>query len=156
MDLDELAAAWRARRRDEAAGLTALADELRGAAERASRVLVERYGATEVWLFGSVAEGRVHAGGGTPLSPDLWVYDYNMQSEYTEPSTFIHEFGHSIGLPDVYARTSSNSTGPWEIMSSTSDPVAQNLSAWSRLMLGWLKPRVFLPPEFGGQKLQSM
>jgi len=70
MDLDELAAAWRARRRDEAAGLTALADELRGAAERASRVLVERYGATEVWLFGSVAEGRVHAGSDIDLAAD--------------------------------------------------------------------------------------
>ena len=41
--------------------------------------------------------------GGAALSPALWALDYNMQSEYTEVSTFVHEFGHSLGLPDVYA-----------------------------------------------------
>lgn len=105
---------------------------------------------------GPVVEGRTHARGGVPLRPGLWALDYNMQSEYTEPSTFIHEFGHSIGLPDVYARQSSNSTGPWTAMSGTSDPVAQNLSAWERLMLGWLRPKVILPPEYGGRKVQSV
>ena len=88
--------------------------------------------------------------GGVPLSDELWVYDYNMQSEYTDASTFIHEFGHSIGLPDVYSRTSNNSTGSWEAMSSTTSPSPQNLSAWSRMQLGWLNPRVIRPPGFGG------
>ncbi|MEZ4471086.1 MAG: immune inhibitor A [bacterium] len=104
---------------------------------------------------GPVVEGRVHGRGGAPLRPGLWALDYNMQSEYTEASTFIHEFGHSIGLPDVYARETSNSTGCWELMSSTAAPSPQNLSAWSRLMLGWLRPRVVLPPEFGGKAVQS-
>lgn len=99
---------------------------------------------------GPSVAGTVHPRGGVPLKPDLWAYDYNMQSEYTEASTFIHEFGHSIGLPDVYSRTSFNSTGGWEVMSNTSDPSPQNLSAWSRLQLGWLKPKVVLPPAFGG------
>lgn len=92
-----------------------------------------------------------NAGGGIPVSEDLWIRDYNMQSEYTDLSTFIHEFGHSIGLPDVYSRTSSNSTGGWEVMSGTTSPSPQNLSAWSRLMLGWLTPQVILPPQFGGE-----
>lgn len=105
---------------------------------------------------GPVVEGRTHARGGTPLRPGLWALDYNMQSEYTEASTFIHEFGHSIGLPDVYARQTSNSTGGWEVMSSTSSPGAQNLSAWSRLMLGWLRPKVILPPAFGGDAVNSL
>ncbi len=99
---------------------------------------------------GPSVAGKVHPRGGVPLKPDLWAYDYNMQSEYTEASTFIHEFGHSIGLPDVYSRTSFNSTGGWEVMSNTADPSPQNLSAWSRLQLGWLKPRVIVPPTFGG------
>ncbi|MCA9543100.1 MAG: immune inhibitor A, partial [Myxococcales bacterium] len=105
---------------------------------------------------GPVVEGRMHVRGGMQIRPGLWSLDYNMQSEYTEPSTFIHEFGHSIGLPDIYARTSNNSTGGWEVMSATSSPVAQNMSAWSRIQLGWLNPRVVLPPAFGGQKVQSV
>ena len=45
-----------------------------------------------------------------------------MQSEYTEVSTFIHEFGHSLGLPDVYAGSTNNSTGSWTAMSGTLSP----------------------------------
>ncbi len=105
---------------------------------------------------GPALEGRTHARGGLPLRPDLWALDYNMQSEYTEASTFAHEFGHSLGLPDIYARTSSNGTGGWELMSGTADPSPQSLSAWSRMMLGWLRPRVILPPSDGGAKVQSV
>ncbi len=97
-----------------------------------------------------------NTGGGIPVAEDLWIRDYNMQSEYTGASTFIHEFGHSIGLPDIYSRTSSNSTGSWEVMSGTSSPSPQNMSSWSRLMLGWLKPQVILPPAFGGEKTSTI
>lgn len=99
---------------------------------------------------GPALAGHRNPLGGQPLSDNLWIRDYNMQSEYTERSTFIHEFGHSIGLPDIYSRTSSNSTGSWEVMSATTGPSPQNMSAWSRLMLGWLKPKVIVPPAFGG------
>lgn len=105
---------------------------------------------------GPQVEGRVHGRGGAALSPALWALDYNMQSEYTEVSTFVHEFGHSLGLPDVYARETSNGTGVWELMSDTADPSPQNLSAWSRIMLGWLRPQVIMPPEFGGKAVQSV
>lgn len=91
-----------------------------------------------------------HLQGGIPVIEGLWAADYNMQCEYTGQSTFQHEFGHSIGLPDIYARTSSNSTGPWDIMSSTADPSAQGFSSWSRMTLGWLRPQVFVPPTYGG------
>jgi hypothetical protein len=36
-------------------------------------------------------------------------------------------------------------------MSGTADPSPQNLSAWSRMQLGWLNPRVIRPPGFGGK-----
>ena len=104
---------------------------------------------------GPVVEGRRNARGGVPIQPDLWARDYNMQSEYTDASTFIHEFGHSIGLPDIYARTSQNSTGGWEVMSGTASPLPQSFSAWSRMMLGWLRPAVIVPPEAGGKGVQS-
>ena len=101
---------------------------------------------------GPLVGERKSALGGAPIREGLWARDYNMQSEYTEPSTFIHEFGHSIGLPDVYARETNNSTGPWEVMSSTASPSPQGLSAWSRLMLGWLTPAVLTPPAVGGAR----
>lgn len=132
--------------------------ETLNAAERecAERIWPHRFLIQKREGQGPTVEGRKHARGGAPLRPNLWALDYNMQSEYTEASTFIHEFGHSIGLPDVYARQTSNSTGGWEVMSSTTSPGAQNLSAWSRLMLGWLRPKVILPPAFGGQSTNSL
>jgi len=101
---------------------------------------------------GPTVNGVLNGRGGAPINVGLWARDYNMQSEYTEPSTFIHEFGHSIGLPDVYARSTNNSTGPWELMSSTTSPSPQGLSAWSKVMLGWIKPTVIFPPEADGER----
>jgi len=132
--------------------LETLAPEAR---ECADRLWPHRFSVQKREGRGPSVEGRVHARGGTPLSPSLWVLDYNMQSEYTSVATFIHEFGHSIGLPDLYARASTNSTGLWDAMSATRSPSPQNLSAWSRMMLGWLFPRVVLPPEHGGKPVQS-
>jgi immune inhibitor A len=100
---------------------------------------------------GPVMEGRANARGGVDIGNGLWVLDYNVQSEYTEVSTFIHEFGHSLGLPDIYAQQTSNSTASWEAMSGTASPEPQELSAWSRMVLGWLKPCVVRPQHSGGQ-----
>jgi immune inhibitor A len=97
-----------------------------------------------------------HSLGGAPILNNLWAKDYNIQSEYTEIATFIHEFGHSIGLPDIYARATNNSTGQWEVMSHTSSPSPQSLSSWSRMVLGWLKPTVIMPPEMGGAYSQKV
>lgn len=138
---------------DAAAGVAeTLPGEARACAERMwpHRFMVQRRTGE-----GPVVEGRRNARGGVPLGEGLWARDYNMQSEYTDESTFIHEFGHSIGLPDIYARTSQNSTGAWEVMSGTASPLPQSLSAWSRMMLGWLRPAVVTPPEMGGKGVQS-
>ncbi|MEM7156021.1 MAG: M6 family metalloprotease domain-containing protein [Myxococcota bacterium] len=90
--------------------------------------------------------------GGAPITETLWARDYNMQSEYTSIDTFVHEFGHSIGLPDVYAKKTTNSTGAWELMSSTASTSPQSLSAWSRMQLGWLEPTVLRHPSAGGER----
>jgi M6 family metalloprotease-like protein len=105
---------------------------------------------------GPTVEGFANRRGGVPVTNALWAYDYNMQSEYTDISTFIHEFGHSIGLPDIYARQTSNSTASWEAMSSTAAPQPQELSAWSRMVLGWLEPCVITPRIAGGSRVQSV
>ena len=99
---------------------------------------------------GPIIDGTANPRGGVPLGNELWVADYNMQDEYTGTATFIHEFGHSLGLPDIYAASTSNSTGSWEVMSGTASPLPQEMSTWSRMVLGWLKPCVVRPPAFGG------
>jgi len=124
--------------------------------ECAQRIWPHRSSLTANNGHGPVVEGFVNRRGGVALRDDLWAYDYNMQSEYTEVSTFIHEFGHSIGLPDIYARQTNNSTASWEAMSSTTGPEPQELSAWSRVVLGWLDPCPILPRMAGGSRVQSV
>lgn len=57
---------------------------------------------------------------------------------------YAHEFGHLLGLPDLYDRTNEK-VGPWDLMARGawlgSPPGAEpsELTAWSRLTLGWLK-----------------
>lgn len=136
-------------------GEEALATLTPAARECAERIWPHRFLVQKRTAEGPVVEGFLNARGGVPIHAGLWGRDYNMQSEYTDTSTFIHEFGHSIGLPDIYARTSYNSTGGWELMSATAQPLPQSLSAWSRMMLGWLTPHVIMPPEGHGKPVQS-
>lgn len=85
---------------------------------------------------------------GLKITKGIFALDYNMQAEYSDIATFIHEFGHSLTLPDVYAtRSLENSTGAWEVMSSTATQNPQELSSWGRLVLGWLSPKVVTPSQ---------
>ncbi|MBL7027756.1 MAG: M6 family metalloprotease domain-containing protein [Candidatus Marinimicrobia bacterium] len=61
-----------------------------------------------------------------------------------EIGVFSHEFGHALGLPDLYDTDySSDGVGSWCLMasgswSSASSPV--HLSVWCKEMLGWTIP----------------
>ncbi len=67
----------------------------------------------------------------------------------TNISVICHEFGHLLGLPDLYARPEnpgSEGLGVWCAMSNqigTGRP--QHFSAWPKEKLGWLKPAVIDP-----------
>lgn len=67
--------------------------------------------------------------------------------------TFCHEFGHVLGLPDLYSTGyhANNHPGIWALMASgsyTNDSrTPPTLSAWERSALGWLKPVIL---ERGG------
>ncbi len=61
-----------------------------------------------------------------------------------------HEFGHQLGLPDLYDYTyQSVALGEWELMSwgsfNMNAYVPPHLSAWSKVFLGWADP-IVLPP----------
>ena len=49
-----------------------------------------------------------------------WLNKYTIQPENGGVGVFAHEYGHDLGLPDLYDYTGENSTGFWTMMSSGS------------------------------------
>ncbi|MFI9061273.1 immune inhibitor A domain-containing protein [Streptomyces sp. NPDC053429] len=88
--------------------------------------------------------------GGTQIGDTgIWVGDYTMQPENGGLGVFAHEYGHDLGLPDLYDTTGAgdNSVGFWSLMSAGSwlgdgkDSIGNlpgDMDAWSKLQLGWL------------------
>ena len=71
---------------------------------------------------------------------------------------FAHEFGHALGLPDLYDTdySSSGGVGPWDVMASGSwgfngsKPwLPTPFSAWSKLKLGWITPQNVTQNRYG-------
>src|SRR5262249_17597412 len=64
-------------------------------------------------------------------------------------SVICHEFGHMLGLPDLYARPEnpgSEGVGVWCAMSNQlGGGRPQHFSAWSKDQLGWSKPILIDP-----------
>lgn len=64
-------------------------------------------------------------------------------------SVFCHEFGHMLGLPDLYAQPENpgmEGSGVWSAMANqTGDGKPQHFCAWSKEKLGWVKPTVIDP-----------
>ena len=61
---------------------------------------------------------------------------------------FSHEFGHNLGLPDLYDTDySSNGVGIWSVMGfGVNKESASHFDAWSKYKLGWIEPTV-IPPD---------
>ncbi|MCP3819454.1 immune inhibitor A [Streptomyces sp. A3M-1-3] len=88
--------------------------------------------------------------GGTQIGETgIWVGDYTMQPENGGLGVFAHEYGHDLGLPDLYDTTggAENSVGFWSLMSAGSwlgtgkDSIGDlpgDMTAWDKLQLGWL------------------
>jgi immune inhibitor A len=67
----------------------------------------------------------------------------------TDISVFCHEFGHMLGLPDLYARPElPGSEGVWvwcAMSNQNGGGKPQHFCAWSKEMLGWVKPTLLDP-----------
>jgi immune inhibitor A len=107
-----------------------------------------------------------------PSNPTgVWIFDYTVQPENGGLGVFAHEYGHDLGLPDLYDTSGNtggaeNSTAFWTLMSSGAnigdggpDGIGDNptdLSAWELLQLGWLDPQggkgPFYDVAFAGEK----
>ena len=78
---------------------------------------------------------------------DIWVGKYTIQPEDGGVGVFAHEFGHDLGLPDIYDYYGENGTGFWTLMSSGSwidegkDTIGNkpsHMGMWEKFQLGWL------------------
>jgi immune inhibitor A len=89
---------------------------------------------------------------------DYWVGKYTIQPENGGVGVFTHEYGHDLGLPDLYDTSGGeNGTGFWTLMSSGSwmgdgtvdiGSKSSHMGAWEKFQLGWLNYEV----AFAGQK----
>ncbi|MFN2182072.1 MAG: immune inhibitor A domain-containing protein [Candidatus Promineifilaceae bacterium] len=84
---------------------------------------------------------------------DYWIGDYTIEPENGGIGVFTHEYGHDLGLPDLYDTSGNtggaeNSTGFWTLYSSGSygsTGVAEDgigskpipMSAYEKIFLGW-------------------
>ncbi|MFE3824167.1 immune inhibitor A domain-containing protein [Streptomyces sp. NPDC059092] len=97
---------------------------------------------------GSTGPTGNKAGGAPVGDTGIWVGDYTMQPENGGLGVFAHEYGHDLGLPDLYDTAGGdNSTAFWTLMSSGSwlgtgkneiGDLPGDMTAWDKLQLGWL------------------
>ncbi len=87
--------------------------------------------------------------GGVPIgNSGIWIGDYTTEPENGGLGVFAHEFGHDLGLPDLYDTAGGdNGTAFWTLMSGGSwlnhgeDSIGTTpgyMGAWEKLQLGWL------------------
>jgi immune inhibitor A len=75
------------------------------------------------------------------------VFAYSTEPEDGRVGVFSHEFGHMLGLPDLYDTTfRSHGIGDWCLMAGGSWGGKGNrptrMSCWCLSKLGWIKPKV--------------
>lgn len=103
------------------------------------------------WTLSAARKGPVWVDG-------VWVNDYTMQAEecwrwkdvkaMSSIGVFAHEFGHALGLPDLYdTDSSSEGVGNWCLMGGGSwnwtngaGDTPAHMSAWCKWFLGWVSP----------------
>ncbi len=102
-------------------------------------------------LWGLAGPAFNPAGGIQVGDSDFWVGKYTIQPEDGGVGVFTHEFGHDLGLPDLYDYYGENGTGFWTLMSSGSwidegkDTIGNkpsHMGAWEKFQLGWLNYEV--------------
>lgn len=81
----------------------------------------------------------------------LRVGSYTVMNHAAHLGVYVHEFGHDLGLPDLYDRDyTSHGAGDWCTMASGSwagdaeRPL--HFSAWAKARLGWIQPKVVSKP----------
>jgi immune inhibitor A len=105
-------------------------------------------GVYSIWAHSSAIPG-----GYTVPGTDVKISNYIVQPEDSGVGVFAHEYGHDLGLPDVYDITASGDPDVefWDLMStgSHSGPIFQSLpihmGLWEKWQLGWADPLIINP-----------
>jgi len=132
-----------------------------GTGEEASGV------ATDIWSHRwTLNSARAYGdGSGTYTTNDgVVVNDYTIQPEsyrggISTVGVYCHEYGHALGLPDLYdLDMSSAGLGNWSLMATGSwcgtgrnGDSPSHPDAWCKAKLGWLTPTVQTTTVYGAQ-----
>lgn len=96
-----------------------------------------------IWAHSSAVPG------GAPVpGTDLRLSNYIVQPEDSGVGVFAHEYGHDLGLPDLYDGASGGDSDVdfWDLMASGSHsgPIFQSMPThmglWDKWVLGWADP----------------
>ncbi|MFI6453249.1 immune inhibitor A domain-containing protein [Streptosporangium amethystogenes] len=107
-------------------------------------------GTYAIWAHSSAVAGGYQVPG-----KNVKISNYIVQPEDSGVGVFAHEYGHDLGLPDLYDTSgqASSAVDFWDLMSSGSHsgPIFQSMpthmSIWSKWVLGWANPKVFNPGD---------
>ncbi|MFU8851694.1 immune inhibitor A domain-containing protein [Micromonospora sp. SL1-18] len=107
-------------------------------------------GVYSIWAHSSAV-----AGGYTIPGTKIKVANYIVQPEDSGVGVFAHEYGHDLGLPDLYD-TSGNADSDvdfWDLMSSGShsgeifQALPTHMGLWDKWVLGWADPLTVNPGD---------
>ncbi|WP_020520630.1 immune inhibitor A domain-containing protein [Catelliglobosispora koreensis] len=107
-------------------------------------------GTYAIWAHSSAVAGGYEI----PGEGGLKISNYIVQPEDSGVGVFAHEYGHDLGLPDLYDTSGAGSDSDvdfWDLMSSGSHagPIFQgtptHMGLWDKWVLGWADPLVVEP-----------
>mgnify|MGYP005842573153 CR=1 FL=1 len=111
-----------------------------------------REGTFALWAHSSAIAGGfvVDDRGTADPADDIRAWNYTLVPENADIGVIVHEYGHDIGLPDLYDTTygATDDVAHWDVMSagSWSGPLGgvrpTSIGLWGRVMLGWADPVV--------------
>ena len=107
-------------------------------------------GVYSIWAHSSAV-----AGGAPVPGTNLRLSNYIVQPEDSGVGVFAHEYGHDLGLPDLYdtSGAADSDVDFWDLMSSGSHsgPIFQSMPAhmgiWDKWVLGWANPVEISPGQ---------
>ncbi|MFG3582383.1 immune inhibitor A domain-containing protein [Micromonospora chersina] len=112
-------------------------------------------GGGDVGVYSVWAHSSTVAGGYTIPGTNKKVANYIVQPEDAGVGVFAHEFGHDLGLPDLYD-TSGNADSDvdfWDLMASGShsgeifQALPTHMGLWDKWVLGWADPLQLNPGD---------
>ncbi|WP_395244796.1 immune inhibitor A domain-containing protein [Agromyces sp. MMS24-K17] len=107
-------------------------------------------GTYAIWAHSSAVPGGADIPG-----TSLKISNYIVQPEDSGVGVFAHEYGHDLGLPDLYDTSNAGNSDIdfWDLMNSGSHsgPIFQSMPThmglWDKWVLGWADPLVVNPGD---------